>query len=156
MDFDRGGADLEASASGVKSESVFDLSAVEFVNFAAGFADLEGGDTRMDLSVLGMTADDKGIEAFEPVNATRLNQLVQRTIDLQGCFESLVAQPVEDAIGTQRLVRGLQHRENEALVSCQFQIFAIDCLQHAHLRKVMVLGVSPELIFQVRANEVLR
>lgn len=151
MNLDRGGADLEAAAARVKSKSVFDHLAVEFINLAAGFADLESRDTRMNLPMLRMTADDEGIQALKSMNTASLNQLVQRTVNLQRRFKSFIPQTVENPIGAQRQIGGLQHRQHEALIPRQFQIIAMNCLQHGHLRKVTLLGNDPDLLSQVQA-----
>ncbi|WVT06354.1 hypothetical protein RB548_22055 (plasmid) [Sinorhizobium chiapasense] len=115
----------------IRASSIF---VVELVDLAAGFADLEGGDARMDLAVSRMTADDEGIHAFETMHSTRFQQLVERSVDLEWRPQAVAAHTIQNAVCAERLHGRLQHREHEALVLRQFQIVGMDRLRHDHLR----------------------
>ena len=132
MNFDRGGSDLEAAAPGVLDQGVLDFRIVEFIDLAAGFADLERRDAGMDLSMPGMTTDE-GVHAFQAVHPSVLQELVERAIDLQRSLQAVAAQAIEDAVGAERLPGRFQHPENETLVPRQLQIMRMGHLCHCHL-----------------------
>lgn len=78
MNFDGTGSNLKAAAPGLSGKRVLDLRIVEFTDLAAGLADFEGGDPRMDMPMLRMTADDEGVFALQTVDTAGLQQFFQR------------------------------------------------------------------------------
>jgi len=76
---------------------------VVLIDLAAGLANLEGDDPRVDLSMFRMTAGDEGIHALKAVDAFRLQQLFESAVNLKRCLEAVIAQTVEDGIGAERM-----------------------------------------------------
>lgn len=76
----------------------------------------------------GMTTDDEGVHAFQAVHPSVLQELVESAVDLQGSFQAVAPQAIEDAVGAERLVGRFQHPENETLVLRQRQIMRMSHL----------------------------
>ena len=66
-----------------------------------------------------MLAGDKGVEAFQPVDETQFQQLVEGAVDLQRRADAVVAQAIQDGIGAQRAIRIGQRPVDQPLVFCQ-------------------------------------
>ena len=73
---------------------------------------------------------------FEAMNPPHFDELVECAVDLKRCLQALVAQPVQDAIGTEWLPRAFEHRQHEALVSGELGVPCVCDLLH---------GVFPSL-----------
>jgi hypothetical protein len=66
--------------------------------------------------VVRLGAGDEGVEALEPMHEALLHQRFERAIDLQRRAEALVAQLVEQRIGTERSARPFQLFQHVELV----------------------------------------
>lgn len=69
--------------------------------------------------IVRVAACDEGVEAFQPMNQTHTDKLVERPVDLQRRPQPVVAQHVENAVGAQRPVRRRQRLEDQRLIAGQ-------------------------------------
>ncbi len=116
---------FEAIHPGVVLEREVDPLVMKLLGPAAILADLEGCDVVVNMAMHRVTADHECTQAFEPVNASKLDQLFKGTIDLQRRIEARISQFVEDAVRRKRRIRPFQHREHQMLIpgqpkSCNF------------------------------------
>ena len=68
-------------------------------------------------AALMVLAGDEGIQAFNPVNGTGLDEFRQRSVDLQWCAKTLLAKRVKNVVGACRFSRFMEVSEDEVFVS---------------------------------------
>ena len=68
-------------------------------------------------AALMVLAGDEGIQAFNPVNGTGLDEFRQRPVDLQWRAKTLLAKRVKNVVGACRLSRFMEVSEDEVFVS---------------------------------------
>ena len=80
-------------------------------------ADRERRRSLAPLVAIGIGAADEGVERFQPVRQSLLDQLFERPIDLQRRPQPVIAQPVENVIGRERRIRAVERPQHQILVA---------------------------------------
>src|SRR5690606_25731857 len=101
---DRGPLGCEAVLVGPIGKPLLDDLVRELVNVSAAGADRERRGAAGPLMPLGTGAADEGVDGFEPVRESLLDQLFERAIDLERRAQALAAKAVEDVVGRERRV----------------------------------------------------